>query len=74
MSDATVAPLTRRDVLRAGSVAAAGYCLAAEPVLAQAIKTDTTGIQAGDATVKSGVTTCPCTMPSPRQGRRRRSS
>ena len=68
MSDAPVAQLTRRDMLRAGGVAAAGYCLAAEPVLAQAIKTDTTGIQAGDATVKIGNYDLPVYYAQPASG------
>ena len=41
--------LTRRAMLQVGGGTFAGYCLAADPVMAQAIKTDTTGIVAGDA-------------------------
>jgi carboxymethylenebutenolidase len=48
--------LTRRQMLKAGgtAAAAAGYALSVETVLAQAIKTDTQGIIAGDQVVKVG--------------------
>ena len=48
--------LTRRQMLKAGgtAAAAAGYALSVETVLAQAIKTDTQGIVAGDEVVKIG--------------------
>ena len=46
--------LTRRAMLQVSGGTFAGYCLAADPVLAQAIKTDTTGIVAGEAEVKIG--------------------
>jgi carboxymethylenebutenolidase len=48
--------LTRRDMLKASgtAAAAAGYALSVETVLAQAIKTDTQGIVAGNQTVKVG--------------------
>ena len=36
-----------------------GYAIAAEPLLAQAIRTDTAGLMAGDVTVKSGSDTIP---------------
>src|SRR5216684_9411546 len=45
--------LTRRQVLVAGATFA-GYAVAVDKALAQAIKTDTTGIQAGDFEVKIG--------------------
>jgi carboxymethylenebutenolidase len=45
--------LTRRQMLVAGATFA-GYAVAVDKVLAQAIKTDTAGIQAGDAEVKIG--------------------
>ena len=55
MADLLQEGLTRRQVLRATSAAAAaGYALSVETVLAQAIKTDTQGIVAGDQTVKVG--------------------
>ena len=48
--------LTRREVLKVGTTAAAaaGYALSVETVLAQAIKTDAQGIVAGDQKVKVG--------------------
>jgi len=49
----TPAPVSRRNFfMTASAAAAAGYTLAAGPVRAQAITTDTTGLKAGDATVK----------------------
>jgi carboxymethylenebutenolidase len=45
--------LSRRQLLVAGSTFA-GYALAADPVLAQAIKTDTDGLAAGEFEVKIG--------------------
>ena len=49
----TPPPLSRRGFfMTASAAAAAGYTLAAGPVRAQAISTDTTGLKAGDATVK----------------------
>jgi len=68
MPDAIADGLSRRDMLRAGSVAAAGYCLAADPVLAQAIKTDTAGLQAGDTTVKIGTYNIPVYYAQPAAG------
>src|SRR6516164_11695699 len=48
-----VDPLSRRGFfLTASAAAAAGYTLAAGPVRADAIKTDTTGLTAGDAKAK----------------------
>jgi carboxymethylenebutenolidase len=48
-----VDPLSRRGFfLTASAAAAAGYTLAAGPVSAQAIQTDTTGITVGDAKIK----------------------
>jgi carboxymethylenebutenolidase len=46
--------LTRRQMLVAGGATFAGYAVAVDKALAQAIKTDTTGIQAGDFEVKIG--------------------
>lgn len=49
----TKAPeLSRRGFMTASAALAAGYTLAAGPVRAEAIKTDTTGLDAGDARVK----------------------
>lgn len=46
--------ITRRDLLKAGTAAAAGYALGVEVVLAQAIRTDTAGLAVGDVRVRSG--------------------
>jgi carboxymethylenebutenolidase len=46
-----VAPVSRRLFMTASAATAAGYTLAAGPVRADAIKTDTTGIVTGDAKV-----------------------
>ena len=56
MADVTEAGVTRRQMLKASgtAAAAAGYALSVETVLAQAIKTDTQGIVAGDQVVKIG--------------------
>ena len=49
----TKAPdVSRRGFMTASAAAAAGYTLAAGPVRADTIKTDTTGLKAGDAKVK----------------------
>ncbi len=45
------APLSRRGFMTASAATAAGYTLAAGPVRAEAIKTDTTGLTVGDAKV-----------------------
>jgi carboxymethylenebutenolidase len=45
------APLSRRGFMSASAAVAAGYTLAAGPVRAEAIKTDTTGLNAGSASV-----------------------
>ena len=47
-----VAPFSRRGFMTASAAAAAGYTLAAGPVRADAIKTDTNGLTAGDAKIK----------------------
>ncbi len=46
------APLSRRGFMTASAATAAGYTLAAGPVRADVIKTDTEGLDAGDARVK----------------------
>jgi carboxymethylenebutenolidase len=49
------AGLTRRDMIKAGgAITFAGYAVGVEKALAQVIKTDTTGITAGDFEVKIG--------------------
>jgi carboxymethylenebutenolidase len=45
-------PLSRRGFMSSSAAAAAGYTLAAGPVRADVIHTDTNGLTAGDATVK----------------------
>jgi carboxymethylenebutenolidase len=47
-----VAPVSRRAFMSATAAAAAGYTLAAGPVCAEVITTDTTGLQAGDVQIK----------------------
>ena len=49
-----VAPLSRRDFMSAAAAATAGYTLAAGPVRADVIKTDTYFLTAGDAKAKVG--------------------
>jgi carboxymethylenebutenolidase len=46
-----IAPLSRRGFMTASAATAAGYTLAAGPVRADAVKTDTTGLNAGDSKV-----------------------
>src|SRR5262245_62771003 len=46
--------LTRRQALAVGGGTFAGYALGVDVVLAQAVKTDTDGLVAGDAQVKIG--------------------
>lgn len=49
-----VAPLSRRGFMSATAAVAAGYTLAAGPVRADIVTTDTSGLQAGDAKIKVG--------------------
>jgi carboxymethylenebutenolidase len=46
------APLSRRGFMTASAAVTAGYTLAAGPVRAEVIKTDTGGLDVGDATIK----------------------
>jgi carboxymethylenebutenolidase len=46
------APFSRRGFMTASAAVAAGYTLAAGPVRADVIKTDTSGLTVGDATIK----------------------
>src|SRR5258708_22119615 len=46
-----IAPLSRRGFMTASAASAAGFTLAAGPVRADAIKTDSQGLTAGDAKV-----------------------
>jgi carboxymethylenebutenolidase len=49
-----VAPVSRRGFMSATAAVAAGYTLAAGPVRAEVITTDTSGLQAGDTKIKVG--------------------
>ena len=49
-----VAPVSRRGFMSATAAVAAGYTLAAGPVRAEVITTDTNGLQAGDVRIKVG--------------------
>jgi carboxymethylenebutenolidase len=60
--------LTRREVLQVGGATFAGYALAADTVLAQAIKTDAEGLTAGDAEVKIGDYSLPVYQARPASG------
>ena len=61
--------LTRRDIIKAGGATTlAGYAVGVEKALAQAIKTDTTGIAAGDFEVKIGTYTMPVYEARPAAG------
>jgi carboxymethylenebutenolidase len=48
----TVAPFSRRGFMTASAAVAAGYTLAAGPVRAEVITTDTSGLDAGEAKIK----------------------
>src|SRR6202795_516611 len=47
-----IAPFSRRGFMTASAAVTAGYTLAAGPVRADVIKTDTSGLTAGDAKIK----------------------
>jgi carboxymethylenebutenolidase len=47
-----LAPLSPRDFMSAATAAAAGYTLAAGPVRADVVKTDTSGLKVGDTTAE----------------------
>jgi carboxymethylenebutenolidase len=65
-------PFSRRSFFLASSAAmAAGYTLAAGPVRADAIHTDTSGLTAGDATIKVADGRCRPITRAPRAGRTR---
>ena len=57
--------LTRRHFLKVSAVTVGGYAIAAEPLLAQAIQTDTAGLTAGDVTIKSGIGMIPAYQAHP---------
>jgi carboxymethylenebutenolidase len=50
----TIAPVSRRAFMSVTAAAAAGYTLAAGPVRAEVITTDSSGLQTGDARIKVG--------------------
>lgn len=61
--------ITRRQALQAGAVATfAGYAVGVDKALAQAIKTDTSGLTAGDAVVKIGDYSMPVYEARPASG------
>jgi carboxymethylenebutenolidase len=68
MADTASPELTRRQVLQAGGLTFAGYALAADPVLAQAIKTDTAGLVAGEQEIKIGDYSLPVYEARPASG------
>lgn len=61
--------LTRRDIIKAGSAATfAGYAVGVDKALAQAVKTGTEGITAGDAEIAIGSYTMPVYEARPASG------
>ena len=60
--------VSRRQVLQAGTATFAGYALSADPVLAQAIKTDTAGIVAREEQVMVGSYAMPVYWARPESG------
>src|SRR5262249_21979051 len=60
--------LTRRQALAVGGGTFAGYALGVDVVMAQAIKTDTDGLVAGDAEVKIGDYAMPVYEARPAKG------
>jgi carboxymethylenebutenolidase len=54
-----VAPVSRRGFMSATAAVAAGYTLAAGPVRAEVITTDTNGLQAGDVRIEVGEAAMP---------------
>jgi carboxymethylenebutenolidase len=60
-----VAPVSRRGFMSATAAVAAGYTLAAGPLRAEVITTDTNGLQAGDAKIKVGAEEMPAYFARP---------
>ena len=58
-------PVSRRGYMSATAAVAAGYTLAAGPVRAEVITTDTSGLQAGDAKIKVGAEEMPAYFARP---------
>ena len=67
-------PLSRRGFMSSSAAAAAGYTLAAGPVRADAIQTDTKGLDAGMATVAVQGGNMPVILPARPTSRTRPSS
>ncbi|HWP34858.1 MAG TPA: dienelactone hydrolase family protein [Thermodesulfobacteriota bacterium] len=65
----TSSRVTRRQVLKASAATFAGYALVPDPAFAQAIKTDTAGLSAGDYTVRIGDYELPVYEARPASGR-----
>jgi carboxymethylenebutenolidase len=68
MHEPNTTGLTRREMLQVGGATFTGYALAADTVLAQAIKTDTDGLVAGDVQVKIGDYSMPVYQAHPASG------
>jgi carboxymethylenebutenolidase len=69
MAESVSSGITRRQALQAGAAATfAGYAVGVETALAQAIKTDTSGLTAGDAEVKIGDYSMPVYQARPASG------
>ena len=60
-----IAPVSRRGFMSATAAVAAGYTLAAGPVRAEAIATDTKGLEVGDARIKVGAEEMPAYFARP---------
>ena len=69
MGDNVREGVTRRDVFKVGGITFAGYAMSVDTVLAQAIKTDTDGIVAGDFQVTVGDYVMPAYEARPAAGR-----
>ena len=65
---AKLAPLSRLDFMSATTAATAGYTLAAGPVRAEVIRTDTDGLTVGDAKVKVADGEMPAYFAKPKSG------
>ena len=68
MAEPTRGGITRRHVLQAGGATFAGFAVGVDKALAQAIKTDTSGLVAGDQEVKIGDSSMPVYEARPAAG------
>lgn len=57
--------LSRRDFIKFSSVGALGYALASDPVMANAIHTDSVGLETGKLTIRNGTTALPVYVAKP---------